>query len=92
VATLLFEIWEDRDNGYVEMSSVSRQHDDLRKSFSPKAVLLHTFRATEDFEALRVYHELMGWDAWKPEPDWTERHFTDDEAREQEAYLLVREP
>jgi hypothetical protein len=39
----------------------------------------------------RIYHELMGWGPWKPEPGWLERSFTDGQSREQEAYLLVRE-
>lgn len=91
MATLLFEIWEDREGGSLEMSPVSRQHDEARKSLSPNAVLLHTFRAGTDFEAPRTYHDLMGWAPWKPEPSWLESHFTDDHAREQEAYLLVRD-
>lgn len=91
MATLLFEIWGDREVGSVlEMSLVSPQHDEMRKSLNPNAVLLHTFRARSDFEAPRIYHEFMGWGPWKPEPDWLESHFTDDQAREQEAYLLVR--
>jgi hypothetical protein len=93
MATLLFEIWEDRGEGCVgvEMSSVSREHDNFRNSFSPNAVLIHTFRASSYFEAARIHHAFMGWEAWKPEPDWVEDHYTDDEAREQEAYLLVRD-
>ena len=91
MATLLFEVWEDRREGSVEMSPVSKQHDDRRKSLNPNAVLLHTFRASTDFEAPRIYHELMGWGPWKPEPGWLERSFTDGQPREQEAYLLVRE-
>lgn len=62
MATLLFEIWEDHEVGSVfEMSLVSRQHDEMRKSLNPNAVLLHTFRASSDFEAPRIYHEFMGW-------------------------------
>lgn len=33
----------------------------------------------------------MGWAPWKPEPNWLESPFTDDQTREQEAYLLVRD-
>jgi hypothetical protein len=91
MAALLFEIWEDREDGCVEMSSVSQQHDEMRKLFNPNAVLLHTFRASSDFEAPRIYHEYMRWSPWKPEPNWTERQFTDEQAREQLAYLLVRD-
>lgn len=90
MATLLFEIWEDREGGFLEMSPVSPQHDEMRKSLNPNAVLLHTFKASTDFEAPQTYHELMGWAPWKPEPSWLERTFTDDQSREQEEYLLVR--
>jgi hypothetical protein len=92
MASLLFEVWENReDNGLeIEMSPVSRRNDDLREKITPKAILLHAFRATSDFEALQLRNDLMGWGTWRPEPDWSERHFTDEEAREQELYLLVR--
>ena len=91
MAKLLFEIWEDREVGSVfEMSLVSRQHDEMRKSLTSNAILLHTFRASSDFEAPRIYHEFMGWGPWKPEPSWLESHFTNEQAREQEAYLLGR--
>lgn len=35
MATLPFEIWEDREGGSCEMSPVSRQHDEIRKSLNP---------------------------------------------------------
>ena len=73
------------------MSSVSREHDDFHNSFYPNLVRIHSFRASSYFEASWIHHEFMGWSAWKPEPDWVECPFTDDEAREQEAYLLVRD-
>lgn len=92
MAALLFEIWEDHEAGLASsMSQVRRDHDEIRKSLNPNAVLLHTFRASSDHEAFRIYYEFIGRGPWKPEPGWLEGHFTEDEAREQEAYLLARD-
>jgi hypothetical protein len=92
MATLLFEVWEncEGDGIETEMSPVSRRNDDLRKKITPKAILRHAFRATSDFEASQFYYDWMGFGTWRPEPDWPERRFADEEAREQELYLLVR--
>ncbi len=70
-------------------SPVSRQNDDLREKTDPGFILSHTFRASSDFEASQIYYDLMGWGTWRPESDWSERHFTDKEAREQELHLLA---
>jgi hypothetical protein len=90
MVSLLFEVWESPEDDSIEMSQVSRRADDLRKQLSPKAILRHAFRASSDFTAYQLYYDWMGWGTWSPEPDWSERHFTDEEAREQELYLLVR--
>jgi hypothetical protein len=49
-------------------------------------------RTSRTFEASQTYYDLMVWGTYRPEPDWSEQHFTDEEAREHELYLLVRDP
>ena len=90
MASLLFEVWENPEDNGIEMSQVTRRNDDFRKTFEPKAVLRHRFRANSDFEAFQHHYALMGWGTWRPEPGWSERNFTEEEAREQELYLHVR--
>ena len=90
MASLLFEVWQNPEGSSFMMSPVSQQGDDQREKLDPGFILRHTFRASSDFEAPQTYYDLMGWGTWRPEPDWSERHFTDEEAREQELYLLVR--
>ena len=73
------------------MMQVTRQGDAVRKATMPGAVLLHSFTATSDFEAFQKNHDWNGFRRWRPEPDWIERMFTDDEAAEQQAYLANRD-
>jgi hypothetical protein len=90
VPALLFEIWEDRENHSFEMSRVTERSDELRRSIAPNSVRVHSFFAGSDFKAFQLSYDWHGWGTWKPEPDWPERHFTDEEALEQQRYLDVR--
>lgn len=89
-AGLLFELWRDPRDGSVEMAEVSADADALRRRISPDAVLLHSYTAVSDFDAFRESHDWRGLGPWRPEPDWTERLFTADEQRAQQAYLSRR--
>ncbi len=72
------------------MSQVRPENDDLRSKIAPVAIRVHSFRASTDFEAFRMNSEWHGFAPWMPEPDWKERPFTDEEQREQDAYLRER--
>lgn len=52
---------------------VSQGADDMRKVISPGARLLHSYRAASDFEAFRAKNAWLGFELWRPEPDWEER-------------------
>jgi hypothetical protein len=90
MACLLFEVWQNAEDNSVEMSSVAPRSDDLRRKIAPNSVLRHSFRASSDFKAYQLYYDWNGWGTWKPEPDWSEHTFTEEEAREQERYLRTR--
>jgi hypothetical protein len=36
-------------------------------------------------------YDWHGWGQWRPEPDWTEQHFTAEAVAVQDRYLLVRQ-
>jgi hypothetical protein len=72
------------------MTQVQRENDDFRCKLEPDSTLLHSFRASSFFEACRLNNEWHGLEPWKPEPGWAERPFTDEEQREQDAYLRER--
>ncbi|NBW07332.1 MAG: hypothetical protein EBR82_04840 [Caulobacteraceae bacterium] len=72
------------------MGRITREGDALRASISPDAVRVHSFSAVSDFDALQKNHDFHGWGLWRPEPDWEERFFTEDERAAQTAYLAER--
>jgi hypothetical protein len=90
MARLLFEIWENEEEATIMLHTVSPQSDHLLRHADPNTVLRHSFYAESDFGASRLYNEWNGWGLWKPEPDWTERFFTDAEEHEQQLYLASR--
>ena len=87
---LLFEIWEEPQFNCVGVTMVTRDGDALRASMSPDAVFIHSFTAVSDFDACQKNHDFHGWGRWRPEPDWQERFFTEDERAVQVAYLKDR--
>jgi hypothetical protein len=87
---LLFEIWENPEDGSFEMSPATERGDELRRQIAPKSVLRHSFRAESDFEGYQLNYDWHGWGRWNPEPDWTEQKFTAAEVASQERYLAVR--
>lgn len=91
MAKLIFEIWQDVDDHSFALSGVTERGDQLRKFVSPNARLVHTFVARSDFDASQQNYDWHGWGKWKPEADWVERFYTDEEADEQRRYLIVRD-
>lgn len=91
MAELLFEIWHDETNCSYECSPVSERADRLRAKMSPRALKVHQFLATSDFDAAQKNCDWHGWGRWKPEKDWEAQFFTDDEAEAQRRYLALRE-
>lgn len=71
---------------------MSARHDAFRQKTSPNAVKVHAFSASSDFEAAQKSYAWHGWGVWKPEPDWAEEFYTDEEAETQKCYLAVRIP
>lgn len=90
MAELIFEIWRDEATGEQAMARVSEQSDRVRVATMPNAALIHRFSAVSDFDAFRKNHDLNGWGIWRPEPDWTEQLFTDEEAAEQAIFISKR--
>jgi len=87
---MIFEIWRDDATGEQTMAPVSEQSDRVRLATMPNAALIHSFSATSDFDAFQKNYDLNGWGIWRPEPDWKEQLFTDEEAAEQAIYILKR--
>ena len=85
---LHFEIWED--SAGIQMGRITREGDALRAAISPGAVLVHSFTAVSNFDAFQKNHDFHGWGRWRPEPQWTEAFFTEDELAVQAAYLRER--
>ena len=69
---------------------MTERGDRLRKSVSPNAVVVHTFVAQSDFDASQQNYDWHGWGKWKPEANWTEHFYTDEEADEQRRYMVAR--
>lgn len=90
MALLLFEIWEHPGDQAIGMSQVSRAADESRQRAEPDSILRHSFYAESDFEAFKAFNDWCGYGRWMPEPDWTERRFSDAEAAEQLTYLDSR--
>jgi hypothetical protein len=87
---LLFEIWRDEARGQQSMWQVSGQADKVRHVTMPEARLAYSFTAKSDFQAFQKNYDWNGWGLWNPDPEWTERFFTDEEVAEQQSYLLER--
>ena len=88
---LLFEIWEDSERHLFEMSPVTKEFDEQRKTISPNAVLRHSFRAKSNFEAYQANYDWHGWGRWRPEPNWKEQSFGAEEVATQDRYLAIRD-
>jgi hypothetical protein len=88
---LVFEIWRDDAASEQSMAQISRQNDNVRAATMPNAALVHSFKAASDFDAFQTNYDWNRWGNWKPEPDWIERFFTDEEAMVQQAYLEERQ-
>ncbi len=88
---LLFEIWEDPENGSFQMAPVTKRADDLRRQVAPRSVLRHGFHAETDFEAYQMNYDWHGWGTWMTEPNWTAQKFSEEDVQAQELYLAVRQ-
>lgn len=87
---LVCEIWRDADSASFEAGQVSEQHDRSRQTVSPNSELLHTYKARSTFEVFQKSNDWLGWGKWQP-PEGIEDHFfTEEEAEEQQRYLLTR--
>lgn len=72
------------------MALVCERTDAIIPKTMSNPVRVHSFTATSDFEAFQKNYDWNGWGTWKPEPDWTERFFTDAEAEDQRRYIASR--
>jgi hypothetical protein len=70
--TLLHEIWMDSDDTGEELPGcclAGRRGDAFRKLLHPHARLVHTFSASNHFEAMQIYHAFLGRDAYVTDRD-----------------------
>ncbi|MBT2185751.1 hypothetical protein [Sphingobium nicotianae] len=88
MAELLHEYWESDDGG--EFGIVQERSDQLRPTLFPDARFVFRLRASSWFEAMQSYRERLGYGDYKPPVDCPDTFYTDQEAREQVAYLNRR--
>lgn len=75
---LLHEVWEDfGDEGESLPCLVysGRLGDEARSLLSPQARLLTTFEAGSHFEAMTIYHKLMGWGKYFTAQPWDDQPY-----------------
>ena len=87
MALLTFEIWRSEADDEQWMAEVSEQNDKVRATTMPQGGVVYSFAAKSDFEAFQKNYDWNGWGLWKPEADWTERFFTDEQAESQRCYM-----
>ena len=85
---LLHEYWENDDGG--DFSPVRERNDQLRPKLVPDARLVFRLRASSWHRAMQAYNERLGYGDYKPIGDAPDEPYTEQDAAEQEAYLLVR--
>ena len=85
MAKLVIEIWE-RPNS-TECAAVSESSDRLR---ADDAVRIGTFEAETHDEAMSRRNEMLGFGPYHGLPGLTDQPFSEEQAREQQAYLAVR--
>jgi hypothetical protein len=85
---LLHEYWENEAGG--EFGPVRMGSDQLRPALTPNARKVFDLRASSWFEAMRLHNERLGYGDHIPPDGIDDQLYTDKEAAEQEAYLLVR--
>lgn len=89
---LLFEIWRDPQDGSCVVLQAGREADEHLARISPGSVLLHSFSAVSDFDAFQKNYDWQGWGRWKPEPEWEERFFSEEDHAKQQQSLAERSP
>jgi hypothetical protein len=90
MARLKFEIWRDDASGEQFLSQISEQNDRARLATMPNGRLVNTFSAVSDFDAFQQNYDWNGWGDWRPEPEWCEKFFTNDEAAAQALFIARR--
>jgi hypothetical protein len=66
--TMMYELWfSEKNHSYTYMPAGHRQASVL---LEPDAINIWTYDAKSHFDAMRAYHEHMGWEPYKPESDW----------------------
>ena len=69
----LFQVWED-DYGDdvigITLCCAGPSGDRARGLLHPDAKLLRTFEAESHLEAMALHHQLMGWEPYKPVPEF----------------------
>jgi hypothetical protein len=71
--TLLLEVWEDfGDEGEAlpGLCYAGPLGDDLRSLLGPKARLLTTFEAGSHYEAMTIYHRIVGYEPYTTDQPW----------------------
>ena len=89
MTALLHEYWEGETGGG-QFDPVREHNDSVRPAIVPNARLVFSFHASSWFEAMQRFQELTDCGDYVP-VEGVENHFyTDEEEREQNAYLDCR--
>lgn len=83
---LLFEIFQDPENGY-GFQLVCERNDRLR---SQRTEVLQQFRASSSFEAFQKNYDIQGFGKWQPPEGVPNEYFTEEDLADQEEYLRIR--
>jgi hypothetical protein len=88
--TLRHEVWKNPANHSIEFCVASARGDELRLKLAPHAELIHVLDDSSREEAMCAYYDWQGWGPYRPVEGLDDLVYTEDEAREQQAFLLLR--
>ncbi len=87
MAELLYEHWENPDGS--QFGAVSESHDRM-VAMTPGARFVFSLTASSYEEAMQSQYDRLGYGTYKRIPGITDQPFSEEQASEQQAYLLIR--
>ena len=85
MANLLYQIWEDPELSSIEVCRANRLSDEQRGRISPRARLVHSYRAGSFREAMEIYYRLYDYGHYHPAEGTPDELHSDEELAVQRA-------
>ncbi len=73
MVALLHEIWIESDDNGQDLEScclAGKDGEEFRKSLSSNARLMRTFEASSHYEAMTIFHEILGREKYTTTHEW----------------------